>query len=64
MANGSLAELETQLYIAMKLAYLEEGAYMHLLQASHEIRKMINGLTSGLEATTASTEDWRLKTGD
>lgn len=64
IANASLAEIETQLYIAMKLTYLDEAAYIQLLHSSSEIGKMINGLISGLEDKTSSTGDWRLKTGD
>jgi four helix bundle protein len=64
IANASLAEMETQLYIAMKLGYLEETCYMQLLQMTTEIGKMINGLSSGLEVNTPSTGDWRLATGD
>lgn len=64
MASASLAEVETQIFIAMKLNYLEERAYLELLQSSAEIGKMIHGLISGLEAKTPSTDDWRLETGD
>jgi four helix bundle protein len=64
MANASLAELETQLFIALKLSYLEEAVYMQLLQANTEIGKMINGLSTKLEARALPTGDWRLATGD
>ena len=64
MASASLAEVETHLFIAMKLNYLEEHAYVQILELSAEIGKMIHGLISGLEAKTPSTGDWRLATGD
>lgn len=64
MASASLAEVETQLFIAMKLNYLEEHAYVQILELSAEIGKMIHGLISGLEAKMPSTGDWRLATGD
>lgn len=64
MASASLAEIETQLYIALKLNYLDDSAYNELLKASAEIGKMIHGLMAGLEARVPSTGDWRLATGD
>ncbi len=64
MASASLAEVETQLYIALKLNYLDDSAYSELLKASAEIGKMIHGLISGLEAKMPSTGDWLLATGD
>ena len=64
MAGGSLAELETQLYIALKLHYIDEVSQMAAMQASQEVGKMINGLVSGLEGKLSSSDDWRLKTGD
>ena len=64
MAGGSLAELETQLYIALKLHYIDEVSQMAAMQASQEVGKRINGLVSGLEGQLSSSDDWRLKTGD
>ena len=64
MASASLAEVETQLYIALKLNYSDDSAYSELLKASAEIGKMTHGLISGLEAKMPSTGDWRLATGD
>lgn len=64
MASASLAEVETQLYIAMKLSYVDASAYDELLQSSAEIGKMIHGLMTGLEARMPPSGDWRLATGD
>jgi four helix bundle protein len=64
VSHGSLAELETQLFIALKLNYLDEAAYMKLLPLCSEIGKMINGLSSSLVATSLPTADQRLTTGD
>jgi len=63
IASASLAELETQLYIAEKLGYIASESYESFLDISAENGKMINGLISKLEAMPASG-DWRLATGD
>ena len=62
MAAASLAEMETQLYISLKLGYLAQELYDAILLASAENGKMINGLISKLESNASG--DWRLATGD
>jgi four helix bundle protein len=49
MAMGSLAECETQCVIAMKLGFLSENDYSHLLSMTAELGKMLNGLLKKLE---------------
>lgn len=44
IANGSLAELETQLIISNKLDYLNDEKFIELEQECDEIGKMISGL--------------------
>lgn len=62
IAAASLAEVETQFYIALKLEYISQETYEALLNASAENGKMLNGLISKLEGS--SSGDWRLATGD
>lgn len=62
IASASLAEIETQLYIALKLGYMTQESYDAFLDASAENGKMLNGLISKLEEQ--SSGDWRLATGD
>jgi len=49
IAKGSLAELETQLLIAMKLDYLSSALYFELTQKMAEIGRMLNGLITSLD---------------
>lgn len=62
IAAASLAEIETQMYIALKLEYIAQETYEAILTASAENGKMLNGLISKLEGS--SSGDWRLATGD
>jgi four helix bundle protein len=48
-AKGSLAELETQLYIAVRLDYLATEAFFKFNQQASEIGRMVNGLIASLE---------------
>jgi four helix bundle protein len=52
IARGSLAEVETQLILAQRLAYIEEAALTRLLEAADEISRMLSGLISKLEERT------------
>lgn len=45
---GSLAEVDTQLVLAIKLGYLAEGDVAEVQLQIEEIRKMLYGLLSGL----------------
>jgi len=47
-ARGSSAELETQLIIARKVAYLDEQTFTELIDQTHEVRRMLNGLIKSL----------------
>jgi four helix bundle protein len=49
MARGSLAEVETQLILALDLKFLEESETEVPLQEIEEIGKMINGLIKSLD---------------
>ncbi|MBY0355220.1 MAG: four helix bundle protein [Rickettsiales bacterium] len=48
IARGSLAELETQVYLSMRLKFLDENKGNSLLLLSNEITKMLFGLRSSL----------------
>ena len=62
LSAGSLAELETQLYLALKLGYIDESHYSHLTDECYEVGKMINGLCAGL--SSAEAEEKTLLTTD
>ncbi len=48
IAFGSLMELETQIQIAARLGYLDEGKVITLLVQTDEIGKMLSGLKQSL----------------
>jgi len=52
IARASLAEAETQLIIAQRLAYLDEVGLGRLLELADEISRMLSGLISKLEERT------------
>jgi four helix bundle protein len=57
-SRGSLAELETEIYIASNLRYINEAAGRKALAATDEISRLINGLMNSLQrrlATVAGT---------
>ena len=56
IAYGSIAEVETQLFIACDLGYTTEKKIVSLLEDYAEIGRMINGLTSSLERKLKSPE--------
>ena len=51
IAYGSLLELETQVEVSRRLAYLSEGVACALLAESAEIGRMLNGLKNSLRET-------------
>ena len=48
-ARGSLLEVETQILIAQNLEYIQTEHGEHLLQASAEIGRILNGLMTSLQ---------------
>ena len=52
IARASLAEAETQLIIAQRLAYVEEVGLARLLEPADELSRMLSGLISKLEERT------------
>lgn len=49
IAYGSLAELETHLQIAERLAYLKSHQLGHVLEMASEVGRMLNGLRKSIE---------------
>jgi four helix bundle protein len=54
IAKGSLAEVETQLLIAQRLAYLSNDQLAPILSQQTEINKMTNGLMAKLVPNPSS----------
>jgi len=54
IAHGSLCEVETQLLIAERLAYLDQTAVQHIMEHTREVGRLINGLANSLSARSAS----------
>lgn len=50
IANGSLTELETHVLIAERLGYLQSAEVEPVIQATHEIGRMLVGLRRSLES--------------
>ena len=50
ISHGSLREVETQILIATRLAYMSEQSKSSLLERSAEIGRLTNGLLSTLSA--------------
>ena len=49
IAQGSIGELRTQLYIAKKISYLENELTIELLNKSKEISAMLSGLKKSIK---------------
>ena len=49
IANGSRAEVETQILLAHRLNYIDKDTTQSILQQSTEIRKLIYGLMKSLK---------------
>jgi len=49
IASGSLAELETHIYIAGRLGYVDEKHLNNLLDKTSEIGRMVNGLRRSIK---------------
>ena len=50
-ARGSLAEVETQLLIAINLGYLEKAGVSHITELIVRVGKILHGLLSALKKT-------------
>jgi four helix bundle protein len=50
IAHGSVREVETQIMISQRLAYLRADATQRILEQSGEVGRLINGLSSSLSA--------------
>jgi four helix bundle protein len=50
IAQGSLAEAETQLDLSHRLGYIAETQLAHLLEQTNELGRMLHGLRNALNA--------------
>jgi four helix bundle protein len=48
IAYGSLCEVQTQIFIAQRLAYLKVEQVVRLLDMTYEVARLINGLSNSL----------------
>jgi len=48
IAYGSLCEVQTQIFIAQRLTYLNEKQVIRLLDMTYEVARLINGLSNSL----------------
>lgn len=55
IANGSLVEAETHLYIAHRLAYCDQSTLDRLMKQADEIGRLLQGLTKSLRAHVTDT---------
>lgn len=55
-ARGSIAEIETQLLIAVRLHYLDQGTVAPVLHQVAEVGRIVNGLAASMSAP-AETEE-------
>ncbi len=53
-ARGSLYEMQTQLELAMELAYWDQENTHQLMEQSWEVARLINGLLTSLSHSTSS----------
>jgi four helix bundle protein len=54
IASGSLAEVETQIYMAVRLGYITEEEYQNLQPLMAEIGRMLNGFANNLAEQLAT----------
>jgi four helix bundle protein len=65
IANGSTAEVQSALYVALDQQYVSHAEFQHIYEQCGEIRRMINGLQSYLlRSHKARKQDCRLRTAD
>jgi four helix bundle protein len=66
IAHGSLCEVQTQLEIAERLGFMEQGKAQNLLEHGAEVSRILRGLIRSLETARPQrpTHDSRLTTHD
>jgi four helix bundle protein len=56
-AMGSLAEVETQIFIAQNLQYIDEATTSSLLDLSSEVGRVLNGLIASITKRRSGSRD-------
>jgi four helix bundle protein len=54
IAYGSLCEVETHLYIANRLAYIDQGIFQELINQATDVAKPLHGLLRSLQQPETS----------
>jgi four helix bundle protein len=54
IARGSAYELETQLYLALDLSFIDQDVFEEILLQIEKIRKLLNGFIKYFETITAT----------
>lgn len=57
IARGSLAEAQTQIYIGMKINYIETSVGSNWIKELEEIGKMLTGLIKSIKINMEATND-------
>ena len=50
IANGSCAEMRTQIYVGMKISYIDKSQGLQWINETKEISAMLNGLIKTLQS--------------
>ena len=56
-AMGSLAEVETQIFIAQNLRYIDEATTSSLLDLASEVGRVLNGLIASITKRRSGSQD-------
>jgi four helix bundle protein len=55
IAQGTLAEVETQLIIAKRLAYIDDNRFQPVIDSANEVGRLLGGLYNALERKLTET---------
>jgi four helix bundle protein len=61
IALGSVAEVQSQLYVAQDLDYISTGQFKEIHELSGETAKLINGFVKYLRQSTVSSQQSKIK---
>jgi four helix bundle protein len=60
-ARGSLLELQTQLFIAQELDYIESLVSRRIRDRADELDRILNGLTTSVQSSITAAQELRAK---